>query len=952
MPGISPKQASREAVDAVPRARPRYGDHGRQLSCRQVSAAAWQTRQGLFPRGRHGLFQGRSRAATARSSRSPIRMLAERDVLRELTDGKASPPMSGWCCCTIRCSAPPIPKPTVANAFGDRYIYSLCPSAPEARAYAVGLARDVTESYPVSGISLETPGFLPYAHGFHHEFALNAPNRWLDNQLGLCFCDHCIAGAQKAGHRCGAAEGARSRATSSDYLASDIDFPADMAEAFWLADTRSDGELGAFLDWRCTVVTSLVAEIRAACARTRLSRSSPRWRARPAAPGMKAAISAALAEAAGIIEACFYEPGAARVKADLFDIKRRLRGTGKLRGILRPGLSRSSRASGEFLAAVERARRGRRRRARLLQLGPSAQRQCRLDRRRHETPGEARMTFKGKVVAITGAAGGIGQALCRYFAAEGAAIAAIDKSAASTLSPTSCSARIRRTAVADIGDADAVATAFAGSRDRARARRHSRQQCRLLRSSDLRAHRSRGLAARCQRQSQRRLLLRPCRAARHEGEARRLIIAIGSVNGLGALGDPAYSAAKAGMISLTRSLALEYGRYGIRSNIVLPGTVRTPLWERRAAKNPEVLEQLVRWYPLGRIVEPDRCGARRRLPRFRCGRRPSPASRSPSIAAVGRQYRHGARTDARGFLRRWRWTDCASASSDSAGSARSTARPSSAFPISSLRRCARARPSGLQALAREIRRQENLSRLSRPAGRSRHRCRLDRHHVGPAHRARRRRARGRQACLPRKADGLDGRRLQARSSPRRRRPRAFCRSAISAASIRATAWPSRRSMPARSARSSRMSSRRNIPAAWTPEILEQDRPDRRRRHPRHRPHAVVHRRPGRQRLCPDGRRARAEASRHRPDHVPLRRRRHGDARDRLVHAGEDALRHRRAHVDHRHRGHHPCPGHLPQSRHRRRRTSCTARTRPIGRCSTACAAARCARNSPISPIAR
>ena len=49
----------------------------------------------------------------------------------------------------------------------------------------------------------------------------------------------------------------------SDYLASDIDFPADMAEAFWLADTRLDGDLKAFLDWRCTVVTSLVAEIRA-----------------------------------------------------------------------------------------------------------------------------------------------------------------------------------------------------------------------------------------------------------------------------------------------------------------------------------------------------------------------------------------------------------------------------------------------------------------------------------------------------------------------------------------------------------------------------------------------------------------------------------------------------------------------------------------------------------------
>jgi hypothetical protein len=49
----------------------------------------------------------------------------------------------------------------------------------------------------------------------------------------------------------------------SDYLASDIDFPADMAEAFWLADMRLDGDLRAFMDWRCSVVTSLVAEIRA-----------------------------------------------------------------------------------------------------------------------------------------------------------------------------------------------------------------------------------------------------------------------------------------------------------------------------------------------------------------------------------------------------------------------------------------------------------------------------------------------------------------------------------------------------------------------------------------------------------------------------------------------------------------------------------------------------------------
>jgi hypothetical protein len=70
------------------------------------------------------------------------------------------------------------PQSTVKNAFGDSYIYSLCPSAPDAREYAVALCTDVTDHYPVSGISLETPGFLPYAHGYHHEFAMVKPNNY------------------------------------------------------------------------------------------------------------------------------------------------------------------------------------------------------------------------------------------------------------------------------------------------------------------------------------------------------------------------------------------------------------------------------------------------------------------------------------------------------------------------------------------------------------------------------------------------------------------------------------------------------------------------------------------------------------------------------------------------------------------------------------------------------
>lgn len=243
------------------------------------------------------------------------------------------------------------PDAAVANAFGDRYVYSLCPSAPAARAYAKGLAVDVTQSYPVSGLSLETPGFMPYAHGFHHEFALNRPNRWLDSLLGLCFCDHCLAGAKQAGIDAASLQ-ARVRTDISDCLAGDADLPDDMAEACWLADTRTDGELNAFLNWRCTVVTSLVAEIREAVRKDATVAVIPSVARPTAGAWYEGSDLVALAEATGVIEACFYEPGAARVTADLFDIKRRLRGKGKLRGILRPAWPDFN-SKTEFLAAVQ-----------------------------------------------------------------------------------------------------------------------------------------------------------------------------------------------------------------------------------------------------------------------------------------------------------------------------------------------------------------------------------------------------------------------------------------------------------------------------------------------------------------------------------------------------------------------------------------------------------------------
>jgi hypothetical protein len=274
---------------------------------------------------------------------------ASRDIFRDLSEGGIA--VNAWMVLLHNTRlGEACPDSTVENAFGDRYLYSLCPSAPDAREYAVALCRDITENYPILGISTETPGFLPYAHGFHHEFALMKQNRWFENYLGLCFCAHCRAGARSAGVD---AERLliRVREDVESWLLSDFDLPEDMAEAFWLADTRTDGDLGRFLAWRAEVVTSLVREIKAAIRPDALFAVIPSVARPTGGAWYEGSDLQALGAAAGIIEACFYEPTPERVRADAWDVQRRLRGVGKLRGILRPAHPDLN-ARGAVIAAV------------------------------------------------------------------------------------------------------------------------------------------------------------------------------------------------------------------------------------------------------------------------------------------------------------------------------------------------------------------------------------------------------------------------------------------------------------------------------------------------------------------------------------------------------------------------------------------------------------------------
>ena len=79
-----------------------------------------------------------------------------------------------------------------------------------------------------------------------------------------------------------------------------------------------------------------------------------------------------------------------------------------------------------------------------------------------------------------------------------------------------------------------------------------------------------------------------------------VILSTASVAGLvGFPGSGAYAAAKAGVINMTRMVALEYANKNIRINCICPGIIATPMAERVMGERPE--ERVVRMEPIGRL---------------------------------------------------------------------------------------------------------------------------------------------------------------------------------------------------------------------------------------------------------------------------------------------------------------------------------------------------------------
>ena len=97
-------------------------------------------------------------------------------------------------------------------------------------------------------------------------------------------------------------------------------------------------------------------------------------------------------------------------------------------------------------------------------------------------------------------------------------------------------------------------------------------------------------------------------------ERRGCIITVGSTASVvsGAV-DADYNAAKAGLVMLTRSLAVKLGPQGVRANAVCPGWVRTPMGEEDMRKLgddvDETYRRVTRYAPLRRAAEPDEVAA-------------------------------------------------------------------------------------------------------------------------------------------------------------------------------------------------------------------------------------------------------------------------------------------------------------------------------------------------------
>ena len=245
---------------------------------------------------------------------------------------------------------------------------------------------------------------------------------------------------------------------------------------------------------------------------------------------------------------------------------------------------------------------------------------------------DGRRRFEGRVVVVTGGASGLGEAMSIGFAREGGRVAVLDlredgaakvaEAAAGEARAYACdvadSAMVRdvfERIAADLGDVEVLVN-NAGI-----ARRNQEAQERMLAQVEAALtggeRESLGATAQLSDDDWDRMIrvhlygtFHCTREALKTMESRRrgAILNISSVAALQGLpGAPDYSAAKAGIIGITRSVAGEVAAAGIRVNAIAPGWIRTPMVQEEV--DPRLLPLLLAQVPLGGMGEPEHVAA-------------------------------------------------------------------------------------------------------------------------------------------------------------------------------------------------------------------------------------------------------------------------------------------------------------------------------------------------------